>query len=523
MAFDSFYDARDIPQGTMLSADVCIVGAGAAGITLARELISAGFRVCLLEAGGLNVDPEVDALSRIENVGRPYRANRMRLRYFGGTTNHWGGHCVPLSPSDMRLRSWVSEVGWPYSFDELRPYYVAAHRLLGLGDFNYNADAVATRSGAELIEFSGERVTSTVSRYNPVRFGLAFGPELDASTSLQCVLYADVSSIELEDPASETVESVRVQSVARNEFRVKASYFIVACGGIENARLLLSSRHQRPAGLGNHSELVGRYFMEHIWYESGYIVPADPINDFWAYLDEHLLGSGRKRFHIALPPAEQRRLEISAFRAELMARSAAFWELWKSRNRGLRVADVTAVAARPFELGHVLRCRQQATPDALVLGNYIEQVPNRDSRVTLSENLDPLGRPQARLDWRLSPQDHEAVVKAQEVIANELGGSGTGRMRIGIRDRYEVELEGANGGAHHMGTTRMHDDPALGVTDGQGRVHYTRNLYIAGSSLFPTCGYANPTLTIVATSLRMASHIGDRLARDGQPSTVSST
>lgn len=522
MALNSFRDGRTIETGSELRADVCIVGAGAAGITIARDLVDSGLRVCLLEAGGLSIDPEVDALSVVENVGRPYQPERMRLRYFGGTTNHWGGHCVPLSPSDMAHRDWISESAWPYSFEELQPHYEAAHALLGIGEFNYDPQVVAARSGVNLFPFSGQNVESTVSRYNPIRFGLAFGPKLDAEPNLQGVLYADLSTIDLKHSENDSVAMLGVRSVARNEFRVKARYFVLACGGIENARLLLSATQQRPAGLGNHSDLVGRYFMEHIWYESGYIVPSEPLAHYQAYLSESALDKGRKRFHIALTPAEQRRLRIPAFRAELQAKSETFWSLWSIRNRGLTIHDVSAVAGRPFEIGHAMRCRGSTPADVMVLGNYVEQAPNRESRVTLSDQVDPLGRPNARLDWRLSHLDHEGVVKAQEVIAREVGRSGLGRMRIGIRDRYEVELEGGVGGAHHMGTTRMHPDPKLGVTDGHGRVHHTDNLYVAGSSLFPTCGYANPTLTIVATSLRMASHIKDRLARDSEPAGINS-
>jgi choline dehydrogenase-like flavoprotein len=505
MPFNSFRDARTIETGAELAADVCVTGAGAAGITIARELIRAGVRVCLLEAGGLSIDPEVNALSITENVGRKYPPNWGRLRCFGGTTNHWGGHCVPLSPLDLEVRDWVEHSGWPYSYEELRPFYEAAHEVLGLGEFNYDSADGAARLGVRLLPFDGKRIETTMSRYNPVRFGLAYGDELNASRNLQCVLYADLSSIDLSDPDSETVTSVRVRSVARNEFTVKASYFIVACGGIENARILLCSNRQRPAGLGNHSDLVGRFFMEHILYENGYIVLNEPLSAYPHYVTPVDFEGIFARFHIAVPAEEQRQLRIPAFRAELHAISAAYWELG--------VGDVSALLMRPFEFGHALRCKENATPDALLLGNFVEQTPNPESRVTLSDTRDPLGRPNARLNWRLSALDHEGVVKAHDLISREVGRLGIGRMRVVIRDRYEIELEGAGGGAHHMGTTRMHQDPNKGVTDGHGLVHHTQNLYMAGSSLFPSCGYANPTLTIVATSLRLADTIKARLRR----------
>lgn len=512
MPFPAFRDARTIDNGTELVADVCIAGAGAAGITIARELVQAGVRVCLLEAGGLSLDPDVDTLSVIENVGRPYAPNDLRLRYFGGTTNQWGGHCVPLSLGDFEARDWVRHSGWPYSYEELRHYYEAAHRVLQIGAFDYDPAAAAAEIGKPLLPFDGQAVETTVSRYNRLRFGLAYGDELNASRHLQCVLYADLSAIDLTNAESETVKSVRVRSVARNEFTVRARYFVIACGGIENARILLSSNHQRPAGLGHHVDLVGRFFMEHIWYESGYIVSRAPLSNYPHYVSEVELGDIRARFHIALPFAEQQRLRIPAFRAELQPKSVAYWEAFQLRHRSLKFADVSALLSNPFELGHALLRPADSVPNAFVLGNYVEQTPNPESRVTLSDTRDPLGRPNARLNWRLSALDHEGVVNAQEVIAREVKRLNIGRMRIGVRDRYEIELEGG-GGAHHMGTTRMHDDPARGVTDGQGRVHHTSNLYIAGSSLFPNCGYANPTLTIVATSLRLARTLKNRLGR----------
>jgi choline dehydrogenase-like flavoprotein len=515
MAFESFLDAREIEGGTELLSEVCIIGAGAAGITIARDLIRSGVAVCLLEAGGLSIDPHVDTLSVVENVGHAYAPNRLRLRLFGGTTNHWGGHCVPLRESDLQPRDWVAHTGWPFAYAELQPYYRRAHDQLGIGPFDYDPKAAAAElKEAGLLPFDGQRVENTLSRYKRVRFGLAYGDELAASPHLRCVLYADVTALDLDAPEGGTVTVAQVRSVAGNQFTVRARYFILACGGIENARVLLASNHQRPAGLGNHADMAGRFFAEHIWFESGYIVPKAPIATYRHYLEEIPLQQWGVRFHVALSNDAVRELRIPAFRAELQAKSAAYWEAKDMREHGPSISALAQLLSNPFELGHAIRCRADTPADAFVLGNHVEQTPNPESRVTLSHTRDALGRPNARLNWRLQAIDKEGVMRAQTVLAREVGRAGAGRMHIGLHDPEEIEM-GASGGAHHMGTTRMHQNPKLGVTDPWGRIHYTHNLYAAGSSLFPNCGYSNPTLTIVATSLRLADTIKGRLQGRG--------
>lgn len=512
----SFLDARTLPGGETLEADICIIGAGAAGITIAREFVGTGVRVCLLEAGGLSIDPEVSALSTIESVGREYYANVKRLRLFGGTTNHWGGQCVPLEPIDFETRDWVDHSGWPYGYEELLPHYRRAHEVLGLGAFSYEVEPLLADLGLAVFPFDPAVVKTSVSRYNPMRFGLEYGDDIDAADNIQAVLYADTSDILLADKTGETVSKVEARSTSGNRFDVAADIFVVAAGGVENARLLLLANSQRPAGLGNHSDLVGRFFMEHIIYQSGYIVPreAGPFLDF--YLNEHTHEGVRVRGHLTLPAEVTREQRIANFRSELQPINAALERAVRLRFDGVTAGDVWGLLSDPVGLGHVARCQWEAAPDAYLLANYFEQVPNPDSRVTLSEERDPLGRPQARLDWRLSRLDHDSVVQAHKLIAAEVGRAGFGRMRIEIEEEPDILLPGCNGGAHHMGTTRMDDDPARGVTDREGRVHHTNNLYVAGSSLFPTVGWANPTLTIVAMSLRLSDHLKRVLASQGR-------
>ena len=515
MEYKTFLDAREIEPETKLDFDLCIVGAGAAGITIAREFLNTNLRICVLESGGLDIDAAVNRLSEIDDVGRlPGKEGSNRLRYFGGTTNHWGGHCAPLEPDDFEKQDWIAFSGWPYDYNELRPYYIRAHGVLGLGEFDYVPENIGSDLGFETFPFDRKKVATTVSRYNRVRFGIRYGDELDRAKNIKVILYSDTSEIMMANSAANNVVNVLVKSIAGNQFYVGAKHFVIACGAIENARLLLMSNRQRSSGIGNHSDLVGRFFQEHLHYTSGYIVPNTRNPNLRFYLREWPYGDIRVRAHLAVPSDKVRELRIPKFRSEIALGSSVF-QLAKAIKSNVSVGDVLALISDPVGLGTVARCKSNAPPTAYLLESHAEQTPNPDSRVTLSVKKDPLNRPQPQLKWKLSPLDQEGVIKAQRLIAHEVGRSGFGRMRIEMGEEANDFLENAEGNGHHMGTARMDDDPARGVTDGNAKVHYTSNLYVAGSSLFPRCGWANPTLTIVATSIRLADHLKLRFRADG--------
>ncbi|MEO1476569.1 MAG: GMC family oxidoreductase [Pseudomonadota bacterium] len=504
---DTFIDSREFPNKGRIDADICIIGAGAAGITIASQFVGTDKTVCLLEAGGLNVDPIVNSWSSVEDAGRPYGADYKRLRYFGGTTNHWGGQCGPLMPIDFEKRDWIPHSGWPYGYETLEPYYRRAHDVLRLGEFDYDASALAAEAGFQTFPFDPDLFRTVVSRYQRVRFGLEYGDALDKAPNIQTMLYADVSDILLAEDTGDTVSHVLVKSNAGNEFQVNAKHFVIAAGGIETPRLLLLANTQRPQGLGNEHDLVGRFFMEHIAFYNGHIAaPGDEIS-LPFYLREHPFKDIAIRGHLALHPDRQREQRMAGFRTEFITVNPLFESARRLRRNGIGADDVMSVFGDPVGLGHAFRCRSDATPTAYGLENYFEQVPNWNSRVTLSDKRDPAGRPLTRLDWKLSQQDHDCVVKAHNLLAREVGRSSFGRMRIEIEPEPEILLPGCRGGAHHMGTARMSDHPSDGVTDKNARVHSTTNLYVAGSALFPTVGWINPTMTIVATSLKLADHL----------------
>jgi choline dehydrogenase-like flavoprotein len=521
MAFKTFLDARHEAAGSVVETELCIIGSGAAGIVIAREFIGSSVRVCLLEAGGLSVDPEVADRSVIDDVGRVYKnKDWARLRLFGGSTNHWGGECLPLQPIDFEKVDWINYSGWPYGYDELEPYYRRAHAVLGLGAFDYDAPRIVQTLGLEQFPFDSSTIETVISLYNPVKFGLAFAEELDAAPNMRVILYAEVTRLNLQD-GGEALSTASIVTVAGNELKVKAKYFVLASGGIENPRILLLSNHQRPTGLGNHSGFVGRLFQEHIWYPSGLIFSAkrEPLR---LYTEPTDYGAIKVSGDIGVASEKVRELRIPRFRAELMALTS--WQLVRNsfdvsfgqQNRGdVRIDDIFTLLLRLDEAGARLLCGAPFDTNIYFLFNTLQQTPNWSSRIFLSDKKDPLGRPHPALNWRISSIDHEGIIKAQTLIAQEVGRTAFGRARIDMDPNPRMPVEGCWGECHHMGTTRMSDSASMGVTDGNAKVYHVRNLYVAGSSLFPTCGHANPTLTIVATSLRLADHLKSEMRKDG--------
>lgn len=512
--FDNFIDTRKIDNGTRIETDLCIIGSGAAGITLAREFAGSQTRIALLETGGLNFEADTQQLGTIQVVGRPYPVEQCRLRYFGGTTNHWGGHCSRLEAIDFEERDWIPDSGWPFGRDYMMPFYERAHHVIELGSLDYDAASIAAKLNYKLFPFDPLKVRTSLSRYHAQRFGIRYGAELNSSGNITTYLYATVTSLDL-DPGHRFVSQVTVKTLAGNTVTVAAKRFVVATGGIENARLLLDSNEAQPKGIGNGHDLVGRYFMEHIAYPKSVIRPPvmDPAYDIYTgerpYLDGDPVGV---RCHLALHQDLTRELRIPKFRTEI---GLAKVPLHAPFSAGFSMDDITNLMERAgSKLDRVINGAPWH-PTCYELLNYTEQVPNPSSRISLSTDKNALGQHLTKMDWRLTELGREGIRIAHRVIAEEVGRSGFGRYLGFLPEEEERILDGAVGGMHHMGTTRMHDDPRRGVVDRNCKIHGLENIYMAGSSVFPSCGWPNPTLTITALSLRLADHLKSEMTFHG--------
>jgi choline dehydrogenase-like flavoprotein len=511
-----FVDARTLPASESLEVDICIVGSGPAGIALATALSGFGCRIVLAESGGLEPDPKTQALNDGESVGLGYRINESRPRYFGGAANQWAGNCRPLDASDFKSRPWIPHSGWPFSRADLEPYYERARNFCGVDQREPRLDDIRARGGSP-VPWSNPLETAVwqVSPYK--RFGNRFCLEFANATGIKVLLYANlIHLVEAQDGHS--IGLARFSTLAGNRVAVTARCYVLACGGIENARLLLTMVSERhPAGLGNQNDLVGRFFTEHPEMPVGALVHNRPPPPGLG----RVISTGSEEW------LQGYRLTDNIQKSAQIA-NVAFWPLM---TMDLSSSAEPAGLAPLFQdvssrLGGLSPCGPQLQT---ILTITLEQSPNLESRIMLSQARDNLGMPRVRLDWRLNNLDRRSFITALKVIGREAGRQRIGRFRLRLplrtldldrpeSVRFDLPITGPSTahnqldtelrwGCHHMGTTRMHMDPRHGVVDPQGRVHGINNLYIAGSSIFPNVGISNPTLTIIALALRLADHL----------------
>ncbi len=393
--------------------------------------------------------------------------------------------------------------GWPLDATELEPYYERAAQLVRIHAFDGDELSREPTARRPLLALDGSDAFTTDVFYYPsppTNFGLAYREQIVGSPRLTLLLHANAVELET-DPGARTLERIRVRTLAGGELSIEARHFVLATGGIENARLLLASNRVAPAGVGNQNDLVGRYFMEH---------PHVPIGAYalWCERPEA----------IALYESYTPNVELGHMSHGVIASTAAYQRRERTLNFSLQLQRPAAVGAGAdalldgaHRLDRVLRQDSGKHADAPhrvtgLLHARTEQTPNPDSRVTLDRERDALGLPRARLDWRLVELDHTSLYRSTVDFAREIYRAHGGRIRIDL-DPAAFEKTAIGFGFHHMGTTRMARRPTEGVVDEHCRVHGLDNLYVAGSSVFPTSGYANPTLTLLALALRLADRL----------------
>lgn len=538
------HDASEVPDGSLLTAEVCVVGAGVAGLTVARDLAADGVGVCVLESGRTSFDREARDLARGEVVGHPYYAlHRSVGRRFGGSANRWllklgdgrrGARLRPLDPIDFERRSAVPHSGWPFGIETLDPWYRRAHLLCEAGEYRYDP-ADRKPSGTRWLHEESDRIGSVIYHFVARDvFRESMRDEMERSAAADVYLGATLLEVET-DPEGTEVSRLRVATPDGRTFFVEAATVVLAMGGIEVPRVLLLSRGGRADGLGNAYGLVGRFFMEHPHSWIGFYRPPDrtwveDLADYSIHADgdgvrvaqltvreEVLREEGLLNFAVHLvagvPSARVRphvrRARLAFGRAVAAARGtggrSTFHHL---ADAGAAAVHATEAAVRyPWVMGNRIAGRPMG-PHGFRLNTMAEQAPDPGSRVTLGDDRDRFGRPRPRLDWKLSDLDLRSLQRCQDIVDEELRRAGLGRIEFPTpRDILPRDV---HGGWHHMGTTRMHVDPKRGVVDAEGRVHGVGNLYVAGPSVFPTGGCANPVLTVMALSLRLADHLKRR-------------
>ena len=540
-------DARQVPTDSRLEADICIVGAGAAGISIALQFIGKPFKLILLEGGGMSADPATQSLYAGEIVGLPcIRPDISRSRFFGGSTNCWGGWCRPLDTLDMEERPWIPNSGWPIKRDELQPYYRRSHELLQLGPFEYSErywNAQLRNDPVNFLPLKGDKLLNVVCQLSPpARFGQLYGETLKATSNIDIYLHANVTEIDT-DHAGSSVAAIKVANLDGGRFVVAPKIVALCAGGIENARLLLVSNRARQGGIGNEHDVVGRYFMDHPTTRMGKVRLAD--GNRYRTLYDNSLALRRRSIKLAHPniaahlaPSQEVQREASLpnsrtyFVAEYYkSMSTSYTALKQIRQtlgnrqkfgvplseavKEIKDALPTLLRQAPQLALSILdnRCNPAFVRRRFQVETIIEPVPNRDSRITLSSTRDRLGAPTVKVDWRLTELDAQNFHRVHDLIIAELQKQGLITLmdkECNVVEEWPSSVEGC---WHHMGTTRMHINQRKGVVNSNCKVHGMSNLFIAGSSVFPTVGSDNPTITIVALALRLANHLERALAQ----------
>jgi choline dehydrogenase-like flavoprotein len=543
-------DATDFPEDHDLRADIVIVGAGAAGIAMALDMIGSDRTVLVLESGALAPEAATQDLygGSVADARLHSPPDRYRQRRLGGTTTIWGGRCMPFDPIDFEARDYVPRSGWPIDRSDLDPFYPHANAICEAGAFAYTTETAFGPAARPIVEgfASPDYSTDRLERFScPTDFAARYGHKLKSAKNVQVVMHANLVRIALSQNGTR-VEQLTLRTLSGRRLTARSDRYVLATGGLETARLLLANRDRHPTGIGNEHDVVGRYYMCHVAGTIGAIQfdrAAGEVHRGYQVSPDGVYC--RQRF--ALEESAQRREGIGNFVARLhhpritdpAHRSSILSLLYlakplipyeyqqrlhggESGSSGTWLRHVRNVITDPFEAAgfawHMVRDRMLAErkfPSIIInsktnlysLDFHAEQYPNPASRVLLDTAMDPLGMPRIKIDWRYMPEDVETVSRALAMLARGFVASGIGRFHY---EPTMVETEmtryGAYGG-HHIGTARMGSDPKGSVVDSNCRMHAVHNLYIAGSAVFPTSSQANPTLTIVALALRLSAHL----------------
>ena len=497
---------------TGLETDVCIVGSGPAGLVIADRLGAAGRDVVVLESGATGFDAGQQSLNDGVRIGDPYaELSSVRRRQVGGTVASWNtaiageaaAKYTPLDPIDFTGRVDAGLPAWPIDYPTLRPWYEEAQRLCGLGPYCYRAGDWQGYDATPLD--SSETLTARVYQFG---YASVFTHDLPTAIrskpTVQMIERATATAIDF-DKISDCATSVKYIAAENGaERRVLANTIVLAAGTIENARLLLLSGYQSADG-----DLVGRCFMEH---PRDYTMLLRPDSvEFYSsmrFFDQHSEADGTTVLgRIGLNADCLARHGLPQVSVTLLPQLKATPRPLRLARETLRLVGLRRLgdypvggagwSERPEHFGHFQFVR-------LLLN--LEQAPSMDNRIALDASLDALGQQRTALSWRWSRTDAARLERIRTLIAEGIEAAGFGTVEADAAVRPDPNAH------HHAGTTRMSTNPADGVVDADCRLHDIENVFVAGASVFPSAGFANPTLTIVALALRLAARLQESSA-----------
>lgn len=518
-------DGRTLTENQVIQTDICILGGGPAGITLANELNGTGSDVVLLDAGGEQFDANVQAFYEADSFPRHYPDPKIsRLRFLGGASNHWANNTSPFSPIDFEKRAWIEHSGWPIEYDDIAPYYLKAAEYCQTGDDGYSNEVWLPIMGLTdlMTEAKFSRLGIAKASLPPTRFFASHGKPLIESENVFLYKYASVVDVEF-DETEKRIVAATFATYNGKTHRVVADRFVLSMGGMENARMLLLFNNKYNNKLGNSNDNVGRYFMDHPTMNAAHLISDVSKLDSMSRFDgQRFLVAFFELTEKALKDEELINLRmpvvsgtefgmsdgISSFHImkNALTRGELPEELFTHYGNLILDADmvIEAIARKQFDTKIFESAKNKL---GYQIPMMVEQIPERGNRIYLSSKKDELGLNKLSVDWRVSERNQELMWKSLEIFARDMGITSLGRLRI-LKERASRLFGDQTGfGHHHMGTTRMSDTPEDGVVDKNCKVHGVDNLFVAGSSIFPTGSHVPPTLTISALSVRLAEFL----------------
>jgi choline dehydrogenase-like flavoprotein len=455
--------------------DACIVGSGPAGMSTAMALAAGGKSVLLLEGGLAEFTAESQEQYQGEVVGDPYfDLQAARLRFLGGSSNHWAGWCRPLDAFDFAPKPFAPLAHWPIGKADLDPFQRRTDRILNLPPTEPDRPR---GHGVQQIAIHFDEAT--------VRFGQTYRKALEQSRLVELCMGANLTAVTL---GGGGLQSLRVTDYAGQQRQVRAKHYVLACGGIENSRLLLHLNRETNGALVKEARTLGRYWMEHPVFTLGEMV----MREF----------PDRRSFYSLDGPTKMR---LGILNAGLRVQNVP-------RSRWRETADRLACVAPALGAGIYDAMRRD-----LVCGAYLracwEQEPRAANRVELSPTAkDRFGIPHSILHWTKSEKDLTTIRESALQFGRYLAATDQGRLKLvdWVLGKADYPTDDELAGYHHMGGTRMSRTPAEGIVDRDCKVWGQDNLFVAGSSVFPSAGHANPTYTIVQLGLRLGEHLAAR-------------
>jgi choline dehydrogenase-like flavoprotein len=491
-----------------LQTDVVIVGAGAAGLTLAHTLAAQNIGVILLEQGSTKAAKGLRG-EDVEFGAQHFRSDFETGIGVGGTTNLWGGQCMRLEPMDLQSRSWIPCSGWPLRYETLASYYAKADAFLGIS--TRLPAAFLTPTASTTLELA-----ESVFCHPDLKRRVL--PGLTRSRHAHLLTGARVTGLIRRES-----QIVGLDVAAGHPLRLRGKTWVLACGTLENARLLLSPTSSCPGGV-NPGDLVGRYLQDH---PNGRIAAID-ASDYRAL--QNRLGFQNRNRQTVLPKIaaaagvlEQNEALRSGAQLAYDYPAGSVPSVARELTSALaeRRFDARTVTAAGKALPGLARSaiqRKRGRPDfsrpqQLWLHAFSEQLPTPENRVRLSATRDESGRPRLVINWRIEDEVKNGFELLTRTASHAFTAGGFGRATSALAPAdgdWRAALKDNN---HQVGTTRMSASPSEGVVDSDCRVHGLDNLFITGGSVFPTSSYVNPTLTIIALAIRLGELLSNERAR----------